>query len=84
MNQNSCILFVIDYNYTKDGRKHEQIYCFVCFRKGCHIKGRTILNPLTPNDHYSGRIPPLTSKRFFFSIGAAAQRGPWPPHSRGF
>jgi hypothetical protein len=26
------------------------------------------LNPLTPNDHYSGRTPPLTSKRYILYI----------------
>jgi len=26
------------------------------------------LNPLTPNDHYSGRTAPLTSKRFILYI----------------
>ena len=27
-----------------------------------------MLNPLTPNDHYSGRTAPLTSKRCIFYI----------------
>ena len=27
-----------------------------------------MLNPLTPNDHYSGRTAPLTSKRFILYI----------------
>ena len=27
-----------------------------------------VLNPLTPNDHYSGRTAPLTSKRFILYI----------------
>ena len=27
-----------------------------------------LLNPLTPNDHYSGRTAPLTSKRFILYI----------------
>ena len=26
------------------------------------------LNPLTPNDHYSGRTAPLTSKRYILYI----------------
>jgi len=26
------------------------------------------MNPLTPNDHYSGRTAPLTSKRFILYI----------------
>ena len=26
------------------------------------------VNPLTPNDHYSGRTAPLTSKRFILYI----------------
>ena len=28
----------------------------------------SVINPLTPNDHYSGRIAPLTSKRFILYI----------------
>ena len=28
----------------------------------------TIINPLTPNDHYSGRTAPLTSKCFILYI----------------
>ena len=28
----------------------------------------THINPLTPNDHYSGRTAPLTSKRFILYI----------------
>jgi hypothetical protein len=28
----------------------------------------SVLNPLTPNDHYSGRTAPLTSKRFILYI----------------
>ena len=27
-----------------------------------------MLNPLTPNDHFSGRTAPLTSKRYIFYI----------------
>ena len=29
---------------------------------------RTLFNPLTPNDHYSGRTAPLTSKRCILYI----------------
>jgi len=28
------------------------------------------INPLTPNDSYSGRTPPLTSKRFILYINS--------------
>jgi len=31
-------------------------------------KCRVFLNPLTPNDHYSGRTAPLTSKRCILYI----------------
>ena len=31
-------------------------------------KRRQSFNPLTPNDHYSGRTAPLTSKRFILYI----------------
>ena len=35
----------------------------------CHLWGvYTKLNPLTPNDHYSGRTAPLTSKRCILYI----------------
>jgi len=30
--------------------------------------GSTLFNPLTPNDHYSGRTAPLTSKRWILYI----------------
>jgi len=30
--------------------------------------GFLVFNPLTPNDHYSGRTAPLTSKRFILYI----------------
>ena len=35
-----------------------------------HFRGsnRSLLNPLTPNDHYSGRTAPPTSKRFILYI----------------
>ena len=29
-------------------------------------RARLVLNPLTPNDHYSGRTAPLTSKVAFY------------------
>ena len=29
---------------------------------------KPLINPLTPNDHYSGRTAPLTSKRFILYI----------------
>ena len=32
------------------------------------ITGASCLNPLTPNDHYSGRTAPLTSKRCILYI----------------
>jgi hypothetical protein len=32
------------------------------------IKRNLLLNPLTPNDHYSGRTAPLTSKRCILYI----------------
>jgi hypothetical protein len=35
-----------------------------CQQMGPAIAGR--LNPLTPNDHYSGRTAPLTSKVAFY------------------
>ena len=30
------------------------------------ISERVLINPLTPNDHYSGRTAPLTSKVSFY------------------
>ena len=33
-----------------------------------HAYLNTVLNPLTPNDHYIGRITPLTSKRCILYI----------------
>jgi len=38
----------------------------VMFRK--YIVALYNINPLTPNDHYSGRIAPLTSKRCILCI----------------
>ena len=32
------------------------------------MEGCRLINPLTPNDHYSGRTAPLTSKRFILYI----------------
>jgi hypothetical protein len=32
------------------------------------IRDKAKLNPLTPNDHYSGRTAPLTSKRYILYI----------------
>jgi hypothetical protein len=32
------------------------------------IKTHNLLNPLTPNNQYSGRTEPLTSKRFILYI----------------
>ena len=29
----------------------------------CNLRRDYVLNPVTPNDHYSGRTAPLTSKR---------------------
>ena len=35
----------------------------------CGHKGKLFgVNPLTPNDHYSGRTAPLTSKRYILYI----------------
>jgi len=35
----------------------------------CHqLLAYVFVNPLTPNDHYSGRTAPLTSKRFILYI----------------
>ena len=34
----------------------------------CIASGNTTVNPLTPNDHYSGRTAPLTFKRFILYI----------------
>jgi len=34
----------------------------------CSAKGLTFINPLTPNDHYSGRTAPLISKRCILYI----------------
>jgi len=31
-------------------------------------EGQECLNPLTPNDHYSGRTAPLTSKFDFYTF----------------
>ena len=41
----------------------------VCFKFRCNvlISGK-IIDPLTPNDHYSGRTAPLTSKRCILYI----------------
>jgi len=39
---------------------HSFIRSFSC--QGCYILRSFVFNPLTPNDHYSGRTTPLTSK----------------------
>ena len=44
--------------------KHSVIYFVILI---CAFVG-VLLNPLTPNDHYSGRTAPLTSKRFILYI----------------
>jgi hypothetical protein len=43
---------------------------YFCFTKILHILHNVIviINPLTPNDHYNGRIAPLTSKRYILYI----------------
>jgi len=33
-----------------------------------HYQNSRLVNPLTPNDHYSGRTAPLTSKRCILHI----------------
>jgi len=45
------------------------MYCITveCVNKRL-ILGFSFLNPLTPNDHYSGRTAPLTSKGFILYI----------------
>ena len=46
-------------------------YCLFChFWSGDYnVPMRSyLINPLTPNDHYSGRTAPLTSKRFILCI----------------
>jgi hypothetical protein len=38
------------------------------YYRGSRIVAPLTLNPLTPNDHYSGRTAPLTSKCFILYI----------------
>ena len=42
-------------------------HLFISLRCAQYIVGRPV-NPLTPNDHYSGRTAPLTSKRCILYI----------------
>jgi hypothetical protein len=42
--------------------------CRVISRLFCGASHWTIINPLMPNDHYSGRTAPLTSKRCILYI----------------
>ena len=48
--------------------------CPTCFATCCYDKHQNlimltvIINPLTPNDHYSGHTAPLTSKRYILYI----------------
>ena len=48
-----------DWFYNRDG---------VCLLRGADYWLNLILNPLTTNDHYSGRTAPLTSKRYILYI----------------
>ena len=40
--------------------------CFVRISEQTAILALYIINPLTPNDHYSGRTAPLTSEVAFY------------------
>jgi hypothetical protein len=42
----------------------ETKFCYLCCLTGI----ADFINPLTPNDHYSGRTAPLTSKRCILYI----------------
>jgi len=46
--------------FTAKYRRTQQLNMGCSFTAGC------LINPLTPNDHYSGRTAPLTSKVAFY------------------
>ena len=47
-------------------------FCAVSHRHSVHVSYFSKVNPLTPNDHYSGRTAPLTSKRCILYIYSAS------------
>ena len=49
------------------------IYIYIWLQMGCHPVA-VIINPLTPNDDYSGRTAPLTSKRCILYIYSTKYR----------
>jgi len=40
------------------------------YKRRCEYSTKIYLQPLTPNDYYSGRTAPLTSKRFILYISS--------------
>jgi len=44
------------------------IYIYIHTHTRVNEKVKAVFNPLTPNDHYSGRTAPLTSKRCILYI----------------
>jgi len=48
----------------------------MCRRQGCRplYDEQSDVNPLTPNDHYSGRTAPLTSERCILYIYSTNNR----------
>jgi hypothetical protein len=49
---------------------HNLFICFITFSRKSILfpQPNFLFNPLTPNDHYSGRTAPRTSKRFILYI----------------
>ena len=55
LNRGLCVLWAL-------------LYLHATLRVDIHSKEGHPINPLTPNDHYGGRTPPLTSKRCILYI----------------
>jgi len=66
--QNVSKKFKINYNLTRiTGTLHEYRCTFMIISRSVLLRmGNVSVNPLTPNDHYSGRTAPLASKVAFY------------------
>ena len=50
------------------GEKYWKLYTVLSYRGVVYLLYMLYFNPLTPNNHYSGRTAPLTSKRCILYI----------------